>query len=219
MAEAENAHNEDQERIVSVYPDAASAQGAAEEARAAGAADVAVDRDDDEIRAAMGEMREEAAESWAGPSVGVYTREMVRRLPAWTLAGTIAGAVLALPLAFIGGGGVSFGGRMLIAAVCGGLGGGTIGFLVGGYVTSRRRTHAGLASEQGVVVGATGRNDAVVDRLTPAAVRVDRTSRRQPIDTVVSRDGDDDDIVDLRVPEADGDVGSPEPSRRRPDSR
>jgi hypothetical protein len=167
----------------------------------------------------MGEMREEAAESWAGPSVGVYTQEMVRRLPAWTLAGTIAGAVLALPLAFIGGGGISLGGRLLIAAVCGGIGGGTIGFLVGGYVTGRRRTHAGLASEQGVVVGATGRNDAVVDRLTPDAVRVDRTSRQQPVDTVFSRGGDDDGIVDLRVPEADGDVGSPEGSGQRPDAR
>jgi hypothetical protein len=217
VAETENSDNRGEERVVSVYPDAAAAQGAAERARAAGAADVAVDRDDDEVRAAMGEMREEAAESWAGPSVGVYTQDMVRRLPAWTVAGTIAGAVLALPLAFFGGGGISFGGRLVIAAVCGAIGGGTIGFLVGGYVTSRRRTHAGLASEHGVVVGATDRNEDVLDRLPPGAVRVDRTSGGQPVDTVVSRDDDEGDIVDLRVPDADGDVGSPEPSRRRPD--
>ena len=37
----------------------------------------------------VGEMREETAESWAGPSVGIYTPEMARHIPGPTAAGAV----------------------------------------------------------------------------------------------------------------------------------
>jgi hypothetical protein len=177
------------ERIVAVFPDEATAERAAAEARSRGARNVAVADPNDDVKALMGEMREETSESWAGPSVAIYTPEMARHIPGPTVAFAIAGAILALPLAFIDFGDVSAIGRIIIAVFAGLVGGGTIGFLAGGFLGARRRANRDLAEERGVVVGIEGGNAAAADALVEAGpIRVDRLSNQVPIDTVTSHE-------------------------------
>lgn len=88
------------QRVVAVFRDEATAQRAAERVRRSGGQDVAVDNREDDVRALVGEMAEEAAESWAGPSIALYTPEMARHIPGPTVAAALIGAVLALPMAF-----------------------------------------------------------------------------------------------------------------------
>lgn len=177
------------ERIVAVFPDEATAERAAAEARDRGARDVAVADPNDDVKALMGEMREETSESWAGPSIAIYTPEMARHIPGPTVAFALAGAILALPLAFIDFGDVSFIGRVIIAVFAGLVGGGTIGFLAGGFLGARRRANRDLAEERGVVVGIQGGNAAAADALVEAGpIRIDRLANQVPIDTVTSHE-------------------------------
>lgn len=176
------------ERIVAIFPDAATAERAADEARRRGAGDVAVNDPDDDVRALVGEMREETSESWAGPSVAIYTPEMARHIPGPTVAVALVGAILALPLAFFMDG-LPLVGGLLIAAVCGAVGGGTIGFLAGGFIGARRRATLDLADERGVVVGMQGGNPAATRALADAgALRIDRLVGASPIDTIASHE-------------------------------
>ena len=177
------------ERIVAVFPDEAAAERAAAEARNRGARNVAIDDPNDDVKALMGEMREETSESWAGPSVAIYTPEMARHIPGPTVAFAAAGAILALPLAFIDFGDVSVIGRIIIAVFAGLVGGGTIGFLAGGFLGARRRANRDLAEERGVVVGIQGGNAAAADALVEAGpMRIDRLANQVPIDTMTSHE-------------------------------
>jgi hypothetical protein len=177
------------ERIVAVFPDEAAAERAAAEARHRGAQNVAVADPNDDVKALLGEMREETSESWAGPSVALYTPEMARHIPGPTLAFAIAGAILALPLAFIDFGDVSLTGRIVIAVFAGLVGGGTIGFLAGGFLGARRRANRDLAEERGVVVGIQGGNAEAAEALVEAGpIRVDRVVHQVPVDTVTSHE-------------------------------
>jgi hypothetical protein len=184
MAEPDTDSTSD-ERIVAVFPDEAAAERAAEAARSRGAHDVAVDDPDDDVRALMGEMREELSESWAGPSVGLVTPEMARHIPGPTAVFALFGALLALPLAFL-----DFGvGRVILCAFSGAVAGGLIGFLIGGFLGARRRANLDLADERGVVVGVQGGNAAATAALVEAGpMRVDRIVNRVPVDTVTSHE-------------------------------
>jgi hypothetical protein len=196
-----------EERVVAVFADAATARRAADEARRNGAREVAVDNPDDDVRALVGEMREETAESWAGPSVAIYTPEMARHIPGPTAAAALIGALVALPMAFFTDG-LTLPGRLLIAAVCGAIGGGTIGFLAGGFIGARRRATLDLADERGVVVGMQGGNPAAVEALARAgAMRIDRLAGVNPIDTVTSHEErtPSETVRDQPVPMDDGD--------------
>lgn len=189
------------ERIVAVFPDEATAERAAAAARNRGATNVAVADPNDDVKALMGEMREETSESWAGPSVAIYTPEMARHIPGPTLAFAIAGAILALPLAFIDFGDVSVTGRIVIAVFAGLVGGGTIGFLAGGFLGARRRANRDLAEERGVVVGIQGGNAAAAEALVAAGpMRMDRLVHQVPVDTVTSHEEDSPSESTLRQP-------------------
>lgn len=178
-----------EERIVAVFPDEAGAERAADRARSVGAREVTVNDRSDEARALVGEMREETSESWAGPSVAIYTPEMARHIPGPTVAFALIGAAVALPLAFLDFGDVSLFGRLLIAAFAGLVGGGTIGFLAGGFIGARRRAVLDLAEERGVVVGIQGGNPAATAALVEAgAMRVDRVFGQVPVETVTSHE-------------------------------
>lgn len=195
------------ERVVAVFPDETSAERGADRARRSGGRNVAINDPNDDVRALVGEMREETAESWGGPSVAVYTPEMARHIPGPTAAFALAGAVLALPLAFLVGGGLSLPARLILAAVCGAIGGGAIGFLAGGFLGARRRATLDLADERGVVVGVQGGNPAAVRALaTAGAMRVDRVRGAQPVDTVASREAraPSGGVTDRPIPENDG---------------
>ena len=175
------------ERIVAVFPDEAKAERAAAEARSRGARNVTIDDPNDDVKALMGEMREELSESWAGPSIGIYTPEMARHIPGPTAACALIGALLALPLAFL-----DFGvGRVILCAFAGAVAGGTIGFLLGGFLGARRRANRDLAEERGVVVGIQGGNPAAAEALIEARpMRVDRLVHQVPVDTVASHEED-----------------------------
>jgi hypothetical protein len=192
------------ERIVAVFPDEAAAERAAAEARNRGARNVAIDDPNDDVKALMGEMREETSESWAGPSVAIYTPEMARHIPGPTVAFAVAGAILALPLAFIDFGDVSVIGRIIIAVFAGLVGGGTIGFLAGGFLGARRRANRDLAEERGVVVGIQGGNAAAADALVEAGpMRIDRLANQVPIDTMTSHEeaAPSETVTDQPIPE------------------
>ena len=177
------------ERVVAVFPDGASAEQAADRARRKGGRDVAVNDPADDVRALVGEMREEIAESWAGPSIALYTPEMARHIPGPTAAGALLGAALGLPLAVVVGNDVTLMARLILAAVCGAIGGGTIGFLMGGFIGARRRAVIDLAEERGVVVGVRGGNPGAVRALAAAgAMRIDRVAGQRPVDTVASHE-------------------------------
>jgi hypothetical protein len=192
------------ERIVAVFPDEAAAEQAAAEARDRGARNVAIDDPNDDVKSLMGEMREETSESWAGPSVAIYTPEMARHIPGPTVAFAVAGAILALPLAFIDFGDVSVIGRIIIAVFAGLVGGGTIGFLAGGFLGARRRANRDLAEERGVVVGIQGGNAAAADALVEAGpMRIDRLANQVPIDTMTSHEeaAPSETVTDQPIPE------------------
>jgi hypothetical protein len=207
MAELEST-SQPNERIVAVYPDEAAAERAADRARRSGARDVAVNDPEDDVRAMVGEMREETAESWAGPSVGIYTPEMARHIPGPTAAGALLGTLVALPMAFLVGGDLTLMARLVLAGICGAIGGGTIGFLAGGFLGARRRANLDLADERGVVVGIQGGNPAAVRALAGAgAMRVDRLVGTRPVDTVTSHEARTpaETVQDQAIPEDDGD--------------
>jgi len=173
------------ERIVAVFPNEGAAEQAAAEARGRGAKNVAINDPNDEFTALAGEMREETSESWAGPSVGLYTPEMARHIPGPTAVFAIVGALLALPLAFLDFGAA----RVILCAFSGAVAGGLIGFLVGGFLGARRRANRELAQERGVVVGVAGGNPAATEALVEAGpMRVDRVIGQEPVDTVASHE-------------------------------
>ncbi|HEX6421008.1 MAG TPA: hypothetical protein VFZ77_21070 [Acidimicrobiales bacterium] len=67
------------------------------------------------------EQREEMARSWFG--FGQITDAQFKGAAAGMVVGAVAGALLLLPLGFIGWGGLALGWRLAIAALCGALGG------------------------------------------------------------------------------------------------
>ena len=177
------------ERIVAVFRDRAAAERGAARARSCGARDVIIGDRGDEVRALVGEMREETSESWAGPSIAIYTPEMARHIPGPTVGLAAIGAVAVLPLAFLDFGDVSLMARLIIAAICGAVAGGTIGFLGGGFLGARRRAVLDLTEERGVVVGMQGGRPAATAALAEAgALRIDRILGQQPVDTVASHE-------------------------------
>ncbi|MDD9371851.1 MAG: hypothetical protein PV358_17155 [Acidimicrobiales bacterium] len=69
------------------------------------------------------EQQEEIAQSWFG--VGFLTDAQLKGGVVGTVAGGLVGALLFLPLGFIGWGGLALGWRMAVAALCGALAGST----------------------------------------------------------------------------------------------
>ncbi|MGH9011091.1 MAG: hypothetical protein ACRDYF_14755 [Acidimicrobiia bacterium] len=173
------------ERIVAVFPHQAVADRAAAEAKSRGARNVAINDPNDDVKALVGEMREETSESWAGPSIGPLTPEMARHIPGPTAAFALVGALLALPLALL-----DFGvGRVILCAFSGAVAGGLIGFLVGGFLGARRRANRDLAEERGVVVGIQGGNPSAAEALVEAGpMRIDRVVGQVPVDTMTSHE-------------------------------
>jgi hypothetical protein len=178
----------EEQRVVGVYPDEATAKEAAREAQQAGGRDVRVGAPEDEVSSLLGEMREETEHAWGGPSVGIYTKEMARSVPKWTAIGAVLGAVVALGLNFVGGGDLQIGARLIIAACIGVVAGGTIGFLIGGgFFDPRREAASNLAAEKGVVVGAEGEGTEEV-LAVHRPIREDVVEPEGPVATVTTEE-------------------------------
>jgi hypothetical protein len=81
------------------------------------------------------EQQEEAAQAWAGPGFGAMTDAQARGFIVGSILGGLCGALLFLPLGFIGWGDISLPWRLGLAAVCGAFAGGVGGAL---YLGGRR---------------------------------------------------------------------------------
>lgn len=148
----------EQQSLVGVYESEAEAKKAAERARQAGAAegDVRVGAAEDEVVSLQAEMQEEMDQSWVSPQAGfAYTKESAKGLAMLMPILALVGAVVALPLGFIGFGDIALWVRLLVAALVGGAAGATIGLVVGpslGSTSPSKKT----AADRGTVVRVDG---------------------------------------------------------------
>ena len=169
--------NAGRDETLGVFKDRESAETAAERAQSAGA-----DRsgmrvgDDADTRASLeAEMREEMEESWLSPQAAVVaTKEAAKGMSLAIPLAAAAGAVVTLPLAFL----VTFGDtslwvRIVIALSVGAVGGGTVGFIVGGGMAIKGPDEP-LAAERGVTVRvADARGDVVEALADEEPIRLD----------------------------------------------
>ncbi len=187
------------DEVVAVFRDQPTAAAAADAVQRTGVEPgrIRVGEERDEVASLRGEMREEMEHTVAGPgNVGPFTKEMAKGTLAGVAAATVAGAVLALPLALIDVGGLALSARLVIAAVVGAVGGATLGFVLGGGFGAKGPDEQ-LAVERGVVVGVRldGREQA--EQVTAALkeqqpIRLDVVSGDgQPIQTVTTEEEQD----------------------------
>lgn len=138
--------------VVAVFPSAAAAERAAAMVTAqVSNASVRVGDDAGHVAALRGEMAEEDARAFAGPSVGLYTREMARGA-AWGVGvWTLIGVLFAAPFSLIPFGTMGIAGRLMIVAIIGAVAGGTVGFVAGGGAGAKGPAEP-LAAEEGVTM-------------------------------------------------------------------
>jgi hypothetical protein len=172
---AQPARQPDHELLV-VLRDAASAQRAEEELEAAGVPGrvIGVGEQHDQLLALRAEMREELAESWMMPDLGVaLTKEAARGFVAVTIVFAVIGAAVAAPFAFIDFG-LTFWGRVILLAGTGVAFGVTVGIIVGPALASKRPGEPS-AVDRGVVMHVGIDTPAIRDllgRFDP--IRIDR---------------------------------------------
>ena len=165
----------DQELLV-VLRDAASARRAEEELEAAGVPGrvIGVGEQHDQQLALRAEMREELAESWMMPQLGIaLTKEAARGCLAVTIVLAVVGAVVAAPFAFIDFG-LTFWGRVILLVGTGVAFGVTVGIIVGPALASKRPGEP-AAVDRGVVMHVGIDTPAIRDllgRFDP--IRIDR---------------------------------------------
>lgn len=168
--------------IIGVFRDEAAARAAADAAaRAVGrTAAPQVGGSGDDVTSLKAEMREEMQHTFVGPgSVGPFTKEMSKGITVGTIVCTIAGALLALPLAFIPFGDIGIGARLFIAAAIGAAAGATVGFMAGGFAA--KGPGQPLAAERGTTVSIDVRTPEEIERVTEAMrahdpIRIDLTT-------------------------------------------
>ncbi len=108
-------------------------------------------------------MREEMEEAWLSPQAAfVATKEAAKGLSLVTPVAAVLGVLITVPLAFI----FDLGGapqwlRLVIAVATGAIGGGTVGFVVGGGMAMKGPDEP-LAAERGVTVRVPAAGNEVV---------------------------------------------------------
>ena len=160
--------NPEKDEALGVFKDRQSAEAAAERARDAGGDDSGIRVGDEaDSRASLeAEMREEMEESWLSPQAAlVTTKEAAKGMSVVIPIAAAVGVLVALPFAFL----ITFGGasrvlRLVIAVVTGGLGGASVGFIVGGGMAIKGPDEP-LAAERGVTVRAPAARKEVVEAL------------------------------------------------------
>jgi hypothetical protein len=176
-------------RLVGVYDSERDARAAAEAARRAGVdpGDIRVGESLDRVVSLEGEMREEMDESVAGPgNVGPWTKEMLRGMGAGIAAGTVVGAVLALPFAAIEFGDMTLATRLVVVAVVGAFVGATAGWVIGGAFGAKRPEEE-LAAERGVTLSVTATSAAEAALVATHPIRLDLVDAGgQPLRTIAS---------------------------------
>jgi hypothetical protein len=147
--------NPENDETLGVFGDRDGAEAAAQRAREAGVDDsrIRVGDDADSQASLKAEMREEMEEAWFSPQAAfVATKEAAKGLSLATPIAAAAGAVIALPFAFI----FTFGStelwlRIVVALVIGAMAGGTVGLIISGGMTIKGPDEP-LAAERGVTL-------------------------------------------------------------------
>ena len=169
--------NRRDDETLGVFGDRERAEAAAARAEDAGAdADrIRIDDDADERASLEAEMREEMEESWMSPQAAlIATKEAAKGLSLVIPIAAVIGVAITLPFAFI----FDFGGiplwlRVVSAVATGALGGGSVGFVVGGGMAVKGPDEP-LAAERGVTVRVPGADGETVGALAEEdPIRVD----------------------------------------------
>ena len=175
-----------EQNLIGVFRDERAAREAADAAAEAGVdrSRIRIGERGDQVASLRGEMSEEMGNTVAGPgNVGPFTKEASKGIAVTTPVATVAGAVLALPLALlpIPFGDLGLGVRLLIAAAVGAAAGATLGLVLGGGLAAKGPGEE-LAGERGVTLGISFDDTEEADRVARAL------SQRDPIRLDVMRD-------------------------------
>ena len=187
-----------EQSLIGVFRDDEAARAAADAAAQAGIdrSRIRLGQKADEVAALRGEMSEELGNTVAGPgNVGPFTKEMTKGIRVAAPLATLAGAVLALPLAFLPlpYGDLNLVARLVIAAAVGAAAGGTLGLILGGGLAAKGPGEQ-LASERGVTLAISSEDPAELDRVAQALrqrdpIRLDVIgSDGQPAGTVTTEE-------------------------------
>jgi hypothetical protein len=144
----------DEMRLIAVYDSETDARSAVRTLEHSGiaVAQVRIGDDRDRLSSVKGEMRGEVARTVAGPgNVGPFTKEMSRGSLIGLVIGGMIGAVLGLPLAFVGLGELSTAASASLAIGAGIVVGATAGWVFFGAFAAKRPDEP-LAAETGTTV-------------------------------------------------------------------
>lgn len=180
-------------QLIGVYETLEQAYRAADRARAAGAPDAFVDDPDDRVSSLRSEMRAELEHGVFSPqAVVALPEESAKGVGVTVPLGALAGAILALPLAWIDAG-PDFGVRIAIVLIVGAVMGATIGFIVGAGTAVRGRYEAN-AADRGVTVRVPADTPEIEHALDhDGAIRLDRVDRSGNPDEALATEDDRDD--------------------------
>ncbi|HSH58695.1 MAG TPA: hypothetical protein VK988_03440 [Acidimicrobiales bacterium] len=160
--------NSERDEALGVYKDQEEAEAAAEQVRRAGVdgSQIRIGDEADSKASLQAEMREEMEEAWLSPQAAfVATKEAAKGLSLVTPVAAVLGVLVTLPLALIFDlGGAPLWVRLLIAVATGVIGGGTVGFVVGGGMAMKGPDEP-LAAERGVTVRVPAASGEVVDAM------------------------------------------------------
>jgi hypothetical protein len=182
------------QRAVGVYATADQAREAVERIRATGDDAVRVDDPDDHAAALRGEMREEVSRTFFAPHAGLLvTKESGRGMGVSIATFGVVFALLALPLAAIGMGGLPALARVGIVMLTGALAGATVGFVVGNALGSRGPATPN-AADDGVVVAVDDPTDAELEAMIASKpTRLDVVDESgTPVETITTSDARED---------------------------
>lgn len=162
--------------LVAVFATRQEAEAVAKRLTDAGApsASVRVADPRDEVASMQGEMREEMENTFVSPQAALAVdKEGARSMTVLLPIAIVVGALLFSPLAFVDFG-LTFAGRLLIAAVCGAVAGATAAFVIAGGIGAKGSAE-NLAGEEGFTVRVVDPSDRVEQIVMAAgADRVDR---------------------------------------------
>jgi hypothetical protein len=177
-------------QLIAVYGTLEQAYEAAARARRAGAPDAFVGEHRDRVDSLRSEMREELEHGVMAPHASlVLPKESSKGVGILVPLGTLVGALLALPLAWVDWG-VPFSTALVIVLVAGGAMGATVAFLVGAGTALRGRFEAN-AADRGVTVRVPADTPAIEHALDHGGViRLDRVDAGGNPDEVLETEAD-----------------------------
>ncbi len=202
-------------QLLAVYPDRATAQAVLDEVQRLPGEDGRVGDAQDYVDSLRGEMHQEISDSYFAPQAAlIVTKEATKSLTIVLPIATLIGAIIGLPFAAIGFGGLGVAARLAICALIGAVGGATCGFIIGAGLGVKGPEEQ-AAAQRGVTVRAWPdhpRVREVMSKRHPLRLDVVDDAGR-PLETIRTEEQDDDDgaleRVEDRLPQPPGGDWSP----------